>query len=62
VRAGPQANRSAAPGANAGPGQLTRADAEQLLDSLKDEEHRLPSSALGLNAASNADNPPLKDW
>ena len=48
--------------ANAEPGQLTQADAEHLLDSLKDEEHRLPSSALGLNVASNADSPPLKDW
>ena len=58
--AGPQTSQAAAQ--NAAPGELTQEQAKQLLDSLKDEEHRLPSAALGLNAASNADNPPLKDW
>jgi len=55
-------NRSTAEAANAEPGQLTKDEAEHLLDSLKDEEHRLPSASLGLNAETSADSPPLKDW
>jgi Ca-activated chloride channel family protein len=59
---GTQANRSNSQAANAEPGQLTKDEAEHLLDSLKDEEHRLPSASLGLNAEMSANNPPRKDW
>ena len=47
---GMQANRSSPEAAHAEPGQLTKDEAEHLLDSLKDEEHRLPAASLGLNA------------
>jgi Ca-activated chloride channel family protein len=53
---------AAAAAANALPGQLTPDEAKHLLDSLKDDEHRVPASALGMDTASNANTSLLKDW
>jgi Ca-activated chloride channel family protein len=44
------------------PGQMTKAEAKALLDSVKNDEHQLPGSPAGRNAVQNDNTPPLKDW
>ncbi len=44
------------------PGELTREEAEHLLDSLKGDERRMSAAALGPDSNTAADSPPLKDW
>jgi Ca-activated chloride channel family protein len=57
------ANQSSTGGAQpAGPGQLTREEAEHLLDSLKGDQRRLTASSGGPNSAPDDSTPPLKDW
>jgi tetratricopeptide (TPR) repeat protein len=46
------------------PGQMSRAEARQLLDSVKDEQQRLPAAPLARSgpADSAPSDEPLKDW
>jgi Ca-activated chloride channel family protein len=45
------------------PGKLTKEEANQLLDSLKGDQHALPAAQLARGPAKPQDNqPPLKDW
>ena len=44
------------------PGQMTKQEARQLLDSLRADERRLPASATSRGLAGAKNNPPLKDW
>jgi hypothetical protein len=44
------------------PGQLTKEEANQLLDSLKGDQHSLPAAQLARGPAKPQDNQPLKDW
>jgi Ca-activated chloride channel homolog len=44
------------------PGQMTREEAKSLLDSVKNDEHRLPATPLARNEYKDDDQPPLKDW
>jgi Ca-activated chloride channel family protein len=46
------------------PGQMTKDEAQQLLDALKNDEHKLPAASLRGRAAGQPDDqqPPLKDW
>ena len=44
------------------PGQMTREEAKSLLDSVKNDEHRLPAAPLARNEYKDDDQPPLKDW
>jgi len=52
----------AAQGAPDQPGQLTKEEANQLLDSLKGDQHSLPAAQLARGPAKPQDNQPLKDW
>jgi hypothetical protein len=52
----------AAQGAPDKPGQLTKEEANQLLDSLKGDQHSLPASQLARGPTKPQDNQPLKDW
>jgi Ca-activated chloride channel family protein len=45
------------------PGEMSRQEARELLDSVKDEERRAPSTRVARNgAAPSASDEPLKDW
>jgi Ca-activated chloride channel family protein len=46
------------------PGQMTKDEAQQLLDALKNDEHKLPAASLRGRTAGQPDDqqPPLKDW
>ena len=44
------------------PGQLTKEEANQLLDSLKGDQHSLPAAQLARSPTQPQDNEPLKDW
>jgi Ca-activated chloride channel family protein len=45
------------------PGEMSRQEARELLDSVKDEEHRPPTAPLARNGASDTtSDEPLKDW
>jgi Ca-activated chloride channel homolog len=46
------------------PGQMTKDEAQQLLDALKNDEHKLPAASLHGRTAGQPDDqqPPLKDW
>jgi Ca-activated chloride channel family protein len=44
------------------PGQMTRAEAKALLDSLKNDEHRLPAAPVARNKFKDDNKPLLKDW
>jgi Ca-activated chloride channel homolog len=46
------------------PGQMTKEEAKQLLDALKNDEHRLPAASMRDRAAGQPDDQqsPLKDW
>ena len=44
------------------PGQMTREEAKALLDSLKNDEHRLPAAPLACNEFKDDNKPLLKDW
>ena len=46
------------------PGQMTKDEAQQMLDALKNDEHKLPAASLRGRAAGQPDDqqPPLKDW
>ena len=46
------------------PGQMTKEEAKQLLDALKNDEHKLPAASMRGRVASQTDDqqPPLKDW
>ncbi len=45
------------------PGEMSREEARELLDSVKDEERRAPGVPVARNGTSdNASNEPLKDW
>jgi Ca-activated chloride channel family protein len=52
----------AAQGAPDEPGQLTKEEANQLLDSLKGDQHSLPAAQLARGQAKPQDDQPLKDW
>jgi hypothetical protein len=41
---------------------MTGEEARELLDSLKNDERRLPAAVPDANADSSANSPPLKDW
>jgi Ca-activated chloride channel family protein len=44
-------------------GEMSPEEARELLDSVKDEEHRAPGAPIARNSASDkASNEPLKDW
>ena len=62
VSQGLQANRSEPQREKALPGELTPEEASQLMDSLKGDDHRFSAASSGLNADTNADAPPQKDW
>ena len=46
------------------PGEMTKDEAQQLLDALKNDEHKLPAASLRGRAAGQPDDQqsPLKDW
>ena len=46
------------------PGQMTKDEAQQLLDALKNDEHKLPAASMSSRTAGQPDDqqPPLKDW
>jgi Ca-activated chloride channel family protein len=46
------------------PGQMSRAEARQLLDSVKDEQQRLPAAPLARSGTADSapSDEPLKDW
>jgi len=44
------------------PGQLTKEEANQLLDSLKGDQHSLPAAQLARGPVKPQDDQPLKDW
>ena len=46
------------------PGQMTKDEAQQLLDALKNDEHKLPAASLRGRTAGQPDDqqPSLKDW
>jgi len=45
------------------PGDMSREEARELLDSVKDEEHRAPAAPVARNGASSAaPDEPLKNW
>ena len=43
---------------------MTKEEAKQLLDALKNDEHKLPAASMRGRVASQPDDqqPPLKDW
>lgn len=55
-------NRSSADNANPPPGQMSPEEARALLDSLKNEEHRLPASPLDRENDESQSDQPIKDW
>jgi Ca-activated chloride channel family protein len=46
------------------PGQMTKEEAQQLLDALKNDEHKLPAASMRGRTAGQPDDqqPPIKDW
>jgi Ca-activated chloride channel family protein len=44
------------------PGEMTKEEARQLLDSQKGEEHNLPAAQLSHGPAKPQDDQPVKDW
>jgi Ca-activated chloride channel family protein len=52
----------AAEDAQSQPGQMTKEEAKQLLDSLKGDEHKLPAAQFARGPVKPQDNQPLKDW
>ena len=45
------------------PGDMSREEARALLDSVKDEEHRLPTAPVARNSTNDsASDEPIKDW
>jgi len=44
------------------PGQMTRDEAKALLDSVKDDERRLPAAPLARSGFKDDNKAPLKDW
>jgi Ca-activated chloride channel family protein len=44
------------------PGQMTRLEAQQLLDALKNEERKLPATSQSRGAGQPGNDHPLKDW
>jgi Ca-activated chloride channel homolog len=45
------------------PGQMSREEARELLDSVKDEERHLPTAPVARNGANdNSSDQPIKDW
>lgn len=44
------------------PGKMTKEEANQLLDSLKGDEHNLPAAQFAGGPAKPQDNQPMKDW
>jgi Ca-activated chloride channel family protein len=44
------------------PGQMTRDEAKALLDSVKNDEHRLPAAPLTRSEFKDDNKAPLKDW
>ena len=44
------------------PGQMTKQEAKQLLDSLRADERRLPASSKSRGLAGASNDQPLKDW
>jgi Ca-activated chloride channel homolog len=61
----PQPGDSAPAGAERRePGQMTKEEAQQLLDALKNDERQLPAISMHGRAAGQPDDqqPPLKDW
>jgi hypothetical protein len=53
----------AAADAQAEPGQMSKADARALLDSVKNEEQRLPAAPVARNGnQSQPSDQPIKDW
>jgi Ca-activated chloride channel family protein len=45
------------------PGEMSRQEARELLDSVKNEEHRPPAAPVARNSAADSpSNEPLKDW
>ncbi|MEJ0000205.1 MAG: VWA domain-containing protein [Verrucomicrobiota bacterium] len=59
AKADPSGDAQAAAGK---PGELTKDEAKELLDSLKNGEHVLPVTADARNAGQPQDQPVLKDW
>jgi Ca-activated chloride channel family protein len=44
------------------PGQMTRDEARQLLDSVKSDEHQLPAAPVSRNPNNDQKTTPVKDW
>jgi Ca-activated chloride channel family protein len=44
------------------PGQMTREEARQLLDSVKSDEHQLPAAPVSRNPNNDQKTTPVKDW
>jgi Ca-activated chloride channel family protein len=44
------------------PGEMSKQEAKQLLDSLKDEQKQLPGQPLARGGDNNQNDQPLKDW
>ncbi len=44
------------------PGDMSREEARELLDSVKDDERRPPTAPMARNGADSESNEPLKDW
>jgi Ca-activated chloride channel family protein len=44
------------------PGEMSRAEARELLDSVKNEQHGLPATPLAQSNPDSPSNDPLKDW
>ena len=45
------------------PGEMSREEARELLDSVKDEEHRAPAASVARNGATvTASDESLKNW
>ena len=44
------------------PGEMTREEARNLLDSLKHDERRIPVAPLSRHPTPDENDQPLKDW
>jgi hypothetical protein len=44
------------------PGEMSREEARELLDSVKDDERRPPTAPMARNGADSPSSEPLKDW
>jgi len=55
-------NEQAGAGVRREPGQMTREEAKNLLDSLKGEERRVNLGQTARDAAPKQDNKPIRDW